>query len=145
MRLPRADDGAKHSVIDFSDDIDDEPDSNGEFTMASLTKPDMPRDFTICSAFMVEAWTTDFSAARVFQLRDNLDVERWAWVYLYAAETYTELTVELGKVYFLNTIDRVLFPLTWTRLCLSLDTVSGKVVVVADWLVVEEKVWLEAI
>ena len=29
MRLPRADEGAKHSVIDFSDDIDGEPDSSG--------------------------------------------------------------------------------------------------------------------
>ena len=66
MRLPKTGDGSKHSVINFSDDNDREPDSRGEFTMASMSKPDMPRDFTICSAFMVKAWTTGFSGADLF-------------------------------------------------------------------------------
>ena len=86
MRLSKADDGPKQSVIDFSDDIDGEPDSQGEFTMASLSKPDMPRDFTICTAFMVKAWTTDFKAAELLILRD-VDNNRWAYVYLYVAES----------------------------------------------------------
>ena len=103
MRLSKADEGPKHSVIDLSDDINNEPDSSGEFTMASLSKPDMPRDFTVCSAFMVKAWTTDFSAADLFQLND-VDGDYWASVQLFAAETYTELTVQLGEVYFLATI-----------------------------------------
>ena len=144
MRLPKADEGPKHSVIDFSDDIDGEPDSHGEFTMASLSKPDMPRDFTICTAFMSEAWTTDFSASRLFELRD-VDGDRWAYVLLYAAESYIEIEVKLGNVDFQTPIPRVLFPLTWTRVCLSLDTVSGKVGVVADGLVLQEKVHQEAL
>ena len=98
MKLPKANDGAKHSVIDFSDDIDNEPDSRGEFTMASLTKPDMPRDFTICAAFMVKAWTADFSVADLFELMDD-DGDRWAYLFLYAGETYTEFTVMMGKVF----------------------------------------------
>ena len=144
MRLQKSEDSPKHSIFDFSDDIDNEPDSRGEYTMASLSKPDMPRDFTICTAFKVEAWTTDFTAARLFQLTDD-GGDRWAFVSLYAADTYTEFTVKLGGVFFLATTDRVLFPLTWTHVCLSLDTVSGKVGVVADGLVVEEKVHQEAL
>ena len=45
-------------VLDFSSDNDDEPDSNGELTSASLVGAALPESFTICSSFMVEAWTT---------------------------------------------------------------------------------------
>ena len=126
MRLAKADDGAKHSIIDLSDDINNEPDSRGEFTMTSLSKPDMPRDFTICTAFMVKAWTTDFTAADLFELRAD-DGHFWASIYLYASGTFTEFNVLLGKVYFITTINSLLFPFTWTRVCLSLDTILGKV------------------
>ena len=34
------------SVISFSDDIEQLPDSSGEYTGASLSQPDMPKDFT---------------------------------------------------------------------------------------------------
>ena len=50
-------------VLDFSADNDHEPDSNGEYTSATLEAGPLPESFTICSAFMVEAWTTDFSEA----------------------------------------------------------------------------------
>ena len=144
MRLPKDNVGSEHSVIDISDDINGERDSLREFTMASLSKPDMPRDFTICTAFMSEAWTTDFSASRLFELRD-VDGDRWAYVLLYAAESYIEFEVKLGNVDFQTPIPRVLFPLTWTRVCLSLDTGSGKVGVVVDGLVVQEKIYQEAL
>ena len=68
LRLPKADDGLKHSVIDISDDNDSEPDKNGEYTMASLKKPNMPRDFTACTAFMVTGWTTPFTETVLFFL-----------------------------------------------------------------------------
>ena len=143
-RLPKADDGAKHSVIDLSDDNNNEPDSQGEFTMASLSKPDMPRDFTICTAFMVQAWTTDFSEASLFLVRDVNNYD-WAHVDLYAADTYSQFIVYLGEVYILTTIDHVLFPLTWTHVCLSLDTISGKVGIVVNGQLVQEEVHQEAL
>ena len=58
-------------VIDFSLDVDQAPDSNGSYTSATLEKEDLPPSFTICAAYMVEAWTTGFTAAEIFVLRDN--------------------------------------------------------------------------
>ena len=60
-RQPKIESGKQTAVIDVSDDIDQETDSSGEYTGASLTKPEMPKDFTICGAFRMEAWTTPFS------------------------------------------------------------------------------------
>ena len=144
MRLAKADDGAKHSVVDFSEDIDGEPDSSGEFTSASLSKPDMPRDFTICAAFMVQAWTTDFTSAHLFQLR-SVDNELWAYFNLYSRASSTTFTVKLGELQFVTAMNPVLFPLTWTRACLSLDTISGKVGVVVNGQLIQEQVHQEAL
>ena len=58
-------------VFDFSADGDQQPDINGEYTGATLEAGPLPESFTICSAFMVEAWTTDFSSADMFTLLDN--------------------------------------------------------------------------
>ena len=111
-------------MITFHDDVDSLPDSFGKYTGASLTKPDMPKDFTICAAYMVEAWTTDFSSANLFTLNAR-DGDGWAYVNMFAAFTYTEFEVHIGRVTVVAFSDRLLFPLTWTRVCLSLDTVTG--------------------
>ena len=50
-------------VLDFSADIDQLPDSNGEYTGATLEAGPLPESFTICSALMVEAWTTGHQEA----------------------------------------------------------------------------------
>ena len=76
-------------VLDFSADNDHEPDSNGKYTRATLEAGPLPESFTICSAFMVEAWTTEFSCADIFTLLDN-DGNRWGSITLYAAASYTE-------------------------------------------------------
>ena len=52
-------------VLDFSEDVDKEPDINGEYTSATLEAGPLPESFTICSAFIAEAWTTGFSAANM--------------------------------------------------------------------------------
>ena len=52
-------------VLDFSADSDGEPDSNGEFTGASLNVGVLPESFTICVAYMVEAFFTVSSAQMV--------------------------------------------------------------------------------
>ena len=64
-------------VLDFLLDNDHEPDSNG----ATLEAGPLPESFTTCSAFMVEAWTTDFSEAVLFTLLDN-DGITWAKINL---------------------------------------------------------------
>ena len=56
-------------VINFSDDLVQGPDSNDENTKASLSLPDMPASFTICGDYLTEAWTKEYTAAMLFQLR----------------------------------------------------------------------------
>ena len=69
--LPRCD-VTMLRVLDFSADNDNEPDSNGEFTKATLNAGFIPESFTICSAIMTDAWTTDFTSARMFTLLDDV-------------------------------------------------------------------------
>ena len=45
-------------VLDFSADNDGKADSNGEYTSATLVVPNVNESFTICSAYMVDVWTT---------------------------------------------------------------------------------------
>ena len=118
-------------VLDFSADNDQEPDSNGEYTSATLEAGPLPESFTICSALMVEAWTTEFSGTEMFELLDN-DGDHWAKIRLYAANSYTQSDVWLGPVQFINQTETVFFPLQWSRACLSLDLVTSQVVLVVD-------------
>merc|ERR1711989_301539 len=55
--------GNLSKVPDFSADNDQEPNSNGEYTGAMLDADALPESFTVCSAIMVDAWTTEFFAA----------------------------------------------------------------------------------
>ena len=131
-------------MVSFSDDVDGLPDSSGEYTGATLTKPGMPKDFTICAAYMVEAWTTDFEKANLIQL-NRADGRMWAGFEIFAADTYTEFNAKIGLVNFMVFSESVLFPLAWTRVCLSLDTVTGNVRFVVNGEVLEEKVHKEAL
>ena len=88
---------------------------------------------------MVEAWTTDFVSAVLFKLNDE-GGQFWAYLDMFAADKYTEFTVVLGGAYFLTYSERVLFPLTWVRVCLSLETITGNVRLVVNGEVEEDKV-----
>ena len=55
-------------VLDFSADNDFKPDTKGEYTGATLDAGALPESFTICSAFMVEEWTSDYQTADMFTL-----------------------------------------------------------------------------
>ena len=118
-------------VLDFSADYDQEPDSNGEYTGATLNAGALPKSFTICLAFMVEAWTTKFKSADMFVL---LDVHGYVWgrINLWAANSYTQYEAMLGPVYFQRQVEAIFFPLQWTRACLSLDLIASQVRLVVD-------------
>jgi hypothetical protein len=129
------------NVLDFSLDTDHMPDSGGEYTHASLLrdpKGDLPPAFTICSAFMVKAWTTEFSSAYLFQL-NGADGSRWGYVQLWAASSFTKFDIELGgeRITATDTAP-MMFPHQWTRACLSLDPGSGRVRLVVDGTVLED-------
>ena len=116
-------------VLDFSADGDQQPDSNGEYTGATLEAGPLPESFTICSAFMTEAWTTEFMAVFLFRLYND-DGYKWIHINFYAASSYTEFGVSVGQARHLNQTEDVFFPLQWTRACLSLD--SSKIKLVAN-------------
>ena len=54
-------------------------DINGEYTGATLEAGPLPESFTICSAFMVEAWTADFGSALMFEL---LNKDGYTWIFI---------------------------------------------------------------
>ena len=118
-------------VLDFSEDVDHEPDSNGEYTSATLEAGPLPESFTICSAFMVEAWTTEFTSANMFTLLDHFGYP-WGSINLFAASSFTEYEVWLGPVSFSKQTGTVFYPLQWTRACVSFDSVASKVTRVVD-------------
>ena len=107
-------------VLDFSADGDQQPDSNGEYTSATLEAGPLPESFTICSAWMVEAWTADSTAAILFQLLDN-DGYDWLSSKIWSASTYIEYEVSVGPAFHLYEKDAIFMPLQWIRACLSLD------------------------
>ena len=124
-------------VLDFSADGDQQPDSNGEYTSATLEAGPLPEAFTICSAWMVEAWTADSTAAILFQLLDN-DGYDWLSSKIWSASTYIEYEVSVGPAFHLYEKETVLMPLQWIRACLSLDSSKVKMVANGELLVDEE-------
>ena len=58
-------------VLDFSADADNARDSNGKYTSATLDAGALPESFTICSAFMVDAWTPHKDAPMFLLLDDD--------------------------------------------------------------------------
>ena len=137
-RQQRSATNSQDKVLDFSADSDHEPDSNGEYTGATLEAGPLPESFTICSAFMVEAWTTEFTAADMFNLLDD-DGDHWGDVNLFAASGYTEYEVRFGRVFLKRQTDTVLFPYQWTHVCVSMDSVTGKIALVVDGQLLGEK------
>ena len=126
-------------VIDVSADNDQKADSSGEYTSATLYGGALPESFTICSAFMVEAWTTEQSAADLFSMRDD-DGENWVYIYMVAASSSTTYTLDFGQIFAVKETETVFFPLQWTRVCISLDSIASTVSLVVDGqLLVEEE------
>ena len=106
----------------------------------------MPNDFTICSAYKIEAWTTPFTTVILYVLTAQPVVAySSAYVTINAGDTFTEFRVSIGNVHNDVRSDEVLFPLTWTRLCLSLDRMTGKIRLVVNGEVVIDKDHKEAL
>ena len=98
---------------------------------ATLEAGPLPESFTVCSAMRVERWDKYFATSPMFGLLDR-DKYTWASISLYAAPRFTQYKVMLGPRLVPMKFDAIFFPLQWSRACLSLDSVAGKVTVVAD-------------
>ena len=80
-------------ALDFSLDNDGEADENNSYTHASLKKENLPSSFTICTAFMVEAWTKYTSSYLFVFQNDNGEI--WLMVRSFAQTTYTQFSFQL--------------------------------------------------
>ena len=98
-------------VLDVPADNDQVADSNGEYTSATLDGGPLPQSFSICSAYMVEAWNTEQSAADVFSMRDD-DDQNWIYLYVVAAEGFTSWTLDFGPLFSVVETKALLFPPT---------------------------------
>ena len=117
-------------VLDFAADNDCE-DNDGEWTGASLNAGSLPESFTICSSYMTEAWLGEFTSSDMFGLMDE-DGDPWGKIASYASEAHTEYDITIGPVSWIKNIEVTFMPFTWTRGCLSLDSVAKKVRAVVD-------------
>ena len=138
-----ADDGSHTAkslkVLDFSADNDRKPDSNGEYTSATLEAGLLPESFTICWAFMVKDWTTDSASALMLAMLDQ-DGSFWTDMQIYAKDINTRYYGHLGPVFIYGKTAALFFPLQWSRVCLSVDSVANKTTLVVDGqLLVEEE------
>ena len=79
-------------ALDFSLDNDQKTDENNSYTHASLQIKNLPTSFTVCTAFMVEAFT-NFVDGTLFLLHDD-EGEIWQFVGYYFADTYTEFSLQ---------------------------------------------------
>ena len=127
-------------ALDFSLDNDYKPDENNSYTYASIQKENLPSFFTICTAFMVEAWAKYMNAV-LFSLPDDNGVV-WYWVVIRAFEEYTEFSILFRDLPdFQNQSVILLYPLQWTRVCVSKDSKTSIVRLVVDGeLLVENEV-----
>ena len=128
-------------VLDFSTDNDDQQDENGKYTSASLEIPSHPESFTVCSAFMVDAWKPPVSSARMFGLLNDKK-EDWLGITLSAKDLSTGYKVGfLSRWAIIADKSEQFWPLQWSRVCLSLDTVNGSMILVVDGELLGEAVY----
>ena len=130
-------------VLDFSADDDQKPDSNGEYTSATLEGGALTESFTICTAFMVDAWTT-MGSAQIFVLLDPDFQDEYGSVSITRDSYYS---VQFGYMNAgIKQSETLFFPLQWTHVCFSLDSNASKVMLVVDGkLLVEQEYTLEEI
>ena len=82
---------------------------------------------------MVDAWNSSFLSARMFGLLDD-NKEDWLGLTLFAQSTLTRYKVGLkpsGWIIVAEKPERF-FPLQWSRVCLSLDSGIGSMMLVVD-------------
>ena len=77
---------------------------------------------------MVEAWTTEFVSALMFTMFTMLDEIGYTWGSIALAipyPDYTQYQVRLDQRLFAQTVNVPFFPLQWTHVCLSLDSLQA--------------------
>ena len=127
-------------AIDVSEDSDQNPDDEGEYTKATSFKEGLPLNFTLCMAYMTEEWKTTSAGANLFNLlRDDGKV----WLRIHREPDVNFTTHWFTRGY--GSIRRdwlgpssLWFPGQWCHICLSIDS-EGYFNLMADGKVVFER------
>ena len=149
-RKPKLDPGEMISAIDVSGDVDHKPDNNGEFTSGYITKPGMPADWTFCGAFRVKAWNGKAQTTGLVQLNKEND-RMWMYFYLAGSNfgepfvSETRFYGRAGLAYFDLKTPTVWFPHEWLRICMALNTVTGRVTIVSNGEVLTDQIYQTAL
>ena len=123
--------------LNFVDDVDHMRDSFGEYTQAQLNMTEQfPKDFTVCTAYTVEAFKTVYNALETFTLYRE-DGSYYLGVYALAAEysIFWGATGTTGPFY--TKFQPRFYPTQWVRLCVGLSA-TGKMTFVVDGEVLHE-------
>ena len=123
--------------LNFVDDVDHMRDSLGEYTQAQLNMTEQfPEDFTVCSAYTVEAFMTGYNAMETFTVyRED------GSYFLGVAAVNGEYNIfwgasgTLGPYY--TKFQPQFYPTQWVRLCIALSA-TGKMTFVVDGEVLHE-------
>ena len=84
-------------------------------THASLRKVNLPSSFTVCTVFMVESWTKDFT---LYFLYNDKEEEWWHWVAILRSDNYTHFAFKFEDSPMFSFLSNTLyFPLQWIRVC----------------------------
>ena len=120
----------KVKIFDFSADNVHQPDTNDMHTGATLDVGLLPKSFIVCSVFMVGAWTTRSTSAKILTLLDD-DGMKQGEIELFAASINTQYT-QYTLVFLVKQVRVLFFPLHWIHVCLSLDFIALKFTLVVD-------------
>ena len=118
--------GLTTRAVSFDDDNDSDTDENGEFTGVVLEKPNLPPSFTVCTAYNVLAWKTQWLTYNYWIMNDD---NGGMWAFINPASNVGDVTfgIRFGPLEVGANDPGVYFPLRWMRSCTSLDVAAGKV------------------
>ena len=114
------------SVLDFSADGDLEPDTNGEYTYASVLLENFPSSFTLCTAFMVEHWKEAMNSPLFLLLDDQNNTWLYAELLLVTGGRQTFITIQLVDTTMGVTFNSPFFPMQWSRICFSYNSKTSE-------------------
>ena len=129
------------SVLDFSYDP-----SSDSGTFASLdlgTKGGLPPSFTICTAFMIKAWTNGASTSvYIFKILDQEGTDLISLILNVAQTSYFKFGIQ-GEIFPAVTRFPWIFPLDWVHMCMSVEQSLGKINLVVDGTLLENRTFEE--
>ena len=126
------------SALDFS--YSPSFDSAGSHASFDLdTRGGLPVSFTICTAFMIKAWTNGASTSMyVFKAMDQQGKDLISLSLNVAGTSFFKLGIEGGS-FTAQLQFPLIFPLDWVHTCMSLEQKSGRINLIVEGTVLDNR------